>query len=140
MVDNLHFIDLPVTAHTTDATVHMNRMVEIGMLRRLVDLHPFQWLAALPGVPHQLEFRAVRLDLRMAVHADLSGRNVGVGCCLHVGMAVPTIHSELAGVDLVGKGDGLGRLVSNPHILGIEIIPNPGTDTAAQHDQAEDDF
>lgn len=101
MVDHFHLVHLPVAAHAAHAAVHMHRMVEVDVVWRLVNLHPLDRLASLPGIPHQLQLRILTLDLRMAVHTNLGRRNVRIRRGLHVRVAVTTIHPQLAGVDLM---------------------------------------
>src|SRR6056297_2205507 len=40
MIHHRHFVDLPVTLHATDTAIHMSRVVEIRVLRKLVNLNP----------------------------------------------------------------------------------------------------
>jgi hypothetical protein len=61
----------------------------------------------------------------MAVHADLSCRDVGIGRSLHVGMAIAAVHPQLSGVDLVGERNGLSRFVPDPRVFRGEVIPYP---------------
>ncbi len=125
VVDDLHLIHLPVAAHAAHASVYMHRVMEIRIVGGLVDLHPLDGFAGLPRIPHQLEFRILALDLRMAVHADLSGRDVRIRRSLDVRMAIAAIHPQLSGMDLVGKRDRLSRFVTDPRVFRGKIIPNP---------------
>jgi len=140
MVNLVHLIHFTVATHAADPAVHVHRMVEIHMLRRLVDLNPLHRLARLPGVAHGLELGILALNLRMAVHADLRCRDVRIRRGFDKGMAVATVHAELAGVNLVGEGNRLRGLIAHAHVRGIEVIPNPCADPSTQQQQAEDDF
>ena len=55
-------------------------------------------------------------------------------------MAVPAVHPELFGMDLVGEGNWLGRLVPHPRELRCEIIPNARAHSTTGHQDAEQDF
>ena len=54
VVNDLHFIHLPVAAHAAHAPVYMHRVMEIGVVGGLVDLHPLDGFTGLPGIPHEL--------------------------------------------------------------------------------------
>ena len=43
----VHLVDLAVAFHATDAAVDMDGMVEINVIRQLMDLHPGNRLAGL---------------------------------------------------------------------------------------------
>lgn len=45
---HIHFIDAPVTAHTTDAGVQVNTVIEISVVGQLVHLRPLDGLACFP--------------------------------------------------------------------------------------------
>jgi hypothetical protein len=103
----------------------MHRVVEISVIRSLVDLHPLNRFTGLPRIPHELKFWIFALDLRMAIHTDLSCRDVGIGRGLDIRMAIAAVHPQLPSVNLVREGDGLSRFVPDTRVLRGEVIPNP---------------
>ena len=54
----------------TDAAVNVNRMVEIDVIRHLMDLHPFDRLACGRAVAHHRQTGIILEHLGVAVHAD----------------------------------------------------------------------
>ena len=140
MVDDFHVIHLSVTGHATDAPVHVNRMVEVDVIRRLVNPYPGNRVAGFPGFADGSQFRAQRLDLGVAVHAGLRSGNVGVRGFLHPGVAVAAIHSQLVDVQRVIEGHGLGWLIANPGIFGRKVIGHAGDHAGRYHRNADQDF
>jgi hypothetical protein len=61
----------------------------------------------------------------MAVHADLSRRDVRICRRLDVGMAIAAVHPQLSRVNLVGKRDRLSRLIPDPRVFRGKVIPYP---------------
>ena len=128
LVDNLHFIDGAVATVAAHATVHVNSVVKIGVVRNLVNANPVDRLARLPTLTHWGQLRTIRLDLGMAGHASLSGRHIRVRGDLDEAMTIPTIHPELLYVDDVREWDGLGGLVTDAGVFRGEIIGQPTSD------------
>jgi hypothetical protein len=75
LVDHAHLIDGPVTAVTADATIHVNSVVEISVIRQAMDLDPGNGLSGLPTLADRREAGAVRQDLALPVAVD-----AGLGC------------------------------------------------------------
>jgi len=48
MVDDLHVVDLAVARHATDATIHVNGVVEVDVVRGFVDPNPRNRIPAFP--------------------------------------------------------------------------------------------
>ena len=122
VVDDLHVIHLAVAGHATDAPVHVNCMVEVDVVRRLVNANPGNRIAGFPGFADRGQFWAQRFDLGVAVHAGLCPWNVGVGRFLHPSMAVTAIHSELVDVQRVIKSHRLRGLIAHPRVFGGKVI------------------
>ena len=138
LVDDLHFIDRAVAAVAAHATVHMHSVVEIGVVGNLVDADPVDWLAGFPTLAHGGEFRTISLDLSVAGHTGLGGRDIRVRGDLNEAMAVAAIHAELLHVNHVGEGNGLGGLVSDPRVFWSEIIGEPASNGGDQRAGAND--
>jgi len=69
---------------------------------------------------------ALRLDLRVAVHAGLRGRNGRIGALVDRRVTVQAVHAEVARMQLVAVGDRLRRLIArfNPFRVMQEEHPS----------------
>lgn len=84
VVDHRHFVNTTVAFDTTDPPIDVRRMVEVGILGNLVDLHPLDRLSGIIFVifvhclTERLELWRIGLHLprTMTVPADLSGGNI----------------------------------------------------------------
>ena len=99
VVDRVHLVDLAVTLHAADASVHMNGVVEIDVIRGLVDLHPRNGLAAGIRLPDQTQLGRVFGHDGVAAHAGLRRRDVGEPRFFDVAVAVTAVDPQLIGVD-----------------------------------------
>lgn len=107
LVNDGHFIDTPVARRTADAFIHVNRVIEVCVVRQVVHANPFQRLARLETGAHRLEVRTVRPDLFVTAHANISRRNAGRRRCLHARVAVAAIDAVVAHVMLMTELNGL---------------------------------
>src|SRR6186997_2330584 len=96
-----NLINRAVACRTLNAAMHMNAVIEIDKIRKVVDASPFERPIFTKTGAHRFERRAVRPDLRMTVHANLRGRNSSKRTVLHGGMAVTAIDSDAGYVVLV---------------------------------------
>jgi hypothetical protein len=133
MVNDLHMIYMAVTGYAANPPVHMNGVVEIDVVRGLVNANPRNRVAGLPRFPNGRKLWTKRFDLRVAVHAGLGGGDIRVRGFFHSRMAVTAIHTELIHVEGVIKGNGLGGLVSHPGVFWGEVVGHSGND-ASHHD------
>ena len=135
LVDYAHLVHRSVATVATDPAVHVDRVIEVGVVRQTVDLHPRDGLAGLPAFTHRRKTRAVRQDLSFPVTVDagLGGWEVGVGGHLDEAVAVAAVHSELFDMQRMGEGNRLIRLVADPGVLGGEIVPDTESDGGADH-------
>lgn len=138
LIDDLHFIHRTVAAVAAHPTIHVNGVVEIGVVWNLVDADPVDGLAGFPALAHGGELRTVGLDLRMAGHASLGGRNIRVRGDLDETMAVAAIHAELLNVNHVGERHRLVRLVADPRVFWSEVIGEPASNGGDQRTGAND--
>jgi len=76
MGHDFHLIHLAMACHTGDATVYVNRVVEINIVRRFVDTNPRNWISRCIARSNRLKQFAVCLYLAVAGHTGASGRNV----------------------------------------------------------------
>ncbi len=59
MVNDFHMVDVAVTSHTTDATVDVDGMIEIDVIRCLMNSNPRHGVSAFPRLAHGTELRAL---------------------------------------------------------------------------------
>ena len=64
-----HFIDSAVTRRTTDAFVHVNTVIEISVIRQIVNADPLDRFAGAKTGAHRFEIWTVRPDLFVTTHA-----------------------------------------------------------------------
>ena len=55
--------------HAAHPAIHVHGVIEKGVIRHLVNIHPLDRLARIPALTHRRQLRAVLLDVLVAVHA-----------------------------------------------------------------------
>ena len=93
--DLFHEIHPAVARHAGNPAVDVGRMVEIGIIRQVVNPNPADWLTAFPALPQRFEQRGILFDVSMAVHARLGGRDRSVGCIFHSVVEIATVDPKL---------------------------------------------
>jgi hypothetical protein len=91
----------------TDPFVHMNAVVKVDKVGQYIDPIPGYRLPGLKAVTNRRQDRALRPNLRVAVHANLSRGHARKGRGFDCGMAVPAIDTVIADMMLVTEGDWL---------------------------------
>src|SRR6187431_2211115 len=76
LVNLFHLVDPAVTTHAADAAGHVGAVVEVGVVREVVDLHPLDGFARLVAFADRRKLGTRRPDLAMTIHAGL-GRGDG---------------------------------------------------------------
>jgi len=128
LINHLHLIDVSVAALAGDPPVHVRRVVEVNVVRRLVDPNPFDRLPIVSGIVHihrpvkRSQLRAVTLNVLMAVPARAARRNVRMPRDIHKRVAIPTIQTDLVDVNLVRKWNRLRRLIAHHQRLGSRVV------------------
>ena len=105
----VHLVDLAVATLATHALRHVNRVVEIGVVRHVVDAVPLHRFVFVITLAQGFEDVGTRPHLLVAVHAGLGRRDAGEVRIFYRGVAVAAIDSELADVVSVAECDGLGN-------------------------------
>jgi hypothetical protein len=118
----------------------VNGVIEINVVRNLVDLDPFHRIARLVAGAHRREQRAVGLDLVVAVHARLRGRHGGRRALVHADMAVTAIDAELAVMQRMAERHRLDGRVANARVFRRGVIGGGRGDDANQHQDENDDL
>jgi hypothetical protein len=137
VVDDFHVVDVAVASDATDSAIHVNRVIEVDVVRGFMNPDPRNRIARLPRLANCGKLGTLGFDLSVAVHAGLGGWNIGVGGFFNSRMAVTTIHAELIHVEGVIKGYGLGGLVSHPGVFWSEVVGHTGNDASHHHCQTD---
>src|ERR1700756_4003686 len=96
-----------MTRRTTNAFIYVNRVIEIGEVRQVVNANPLQWFPGLETGGHLFELRPVSPNLLMTIHADRGRRNAS-GCGrLDRSMTIATVDAVIADVVFVTELDWL---------------------------------
>ena len=74
--DNFHFVDLPVTLDTADPSVYVGSVIEVGVIRSLMNPNPRHRITAGVALTNRSQQRTVGLDLIVAIHAGLRSRDI----------------------------------------------------------------
>lgn len=120
LVDNFHGVDSAMTLHTTDATVDVGRVIEVRVVRQIMDLDPLHRHACFVTFMQRGQVHAFGVDLRVAVHARLRWRNRRDRRVLNRVVAVSTVHAEFTGMQSMAKWNRLRRHVSDVGRLRTE--------------------
>ena len=72
-----HLIDPPVASGATDSFRHMHAVIEIDVVRQIVNPVPLERRVRGEAFPHRCEQRHVAKDLGMTMHAGLAGGHAG---------------------------------------------------------------
>jgi hypothetical protein len=139
LIGQRHQIDPPVTGRTTDAFVHVNAVIEIDEVWKVVHSRPLDRLAGAPAFANRFEIRTVRPDLGMAIHASLSWRNARISKSLNGGMTIAAIDSVVSDVMFVAELNGLfAREISLGVVRGPVEFEQKPNDYRDEEDRAED--
>jgi hypothetical protein len=113
-----HVVDRAVALFASDATRHMNAVIEIDKVGQIVDASPANWLPGSGALVQSRQFWAVPPDQPMTRETCFRGWQPCEGRDLDSGVAIPAIDSQLTRVVAVTKFD---RLVTD-HIDFRRII------------------
>ena len=133
-------IDGAVTTETTDAAVHVRRVIVINVIDSAIDPYPLHWVTRFPTRPHRLQFRIILLHLRMTVHARLGVRHVGLCRHFHKAVTIAAIHSQLRHMNVVRKRHRLNRFVADLCVLWRHVIPGCRGQSTDRNDTADHQF
>jgi hypothetical protein len=98
-----HFVHLPMASRAADTFRHVDAVIEVGIIRQVMNARPLDRLAGLPRIAHRLEDRRIRPNLRVARHANLRRRNSGEGGLLDAGVAISAIDPKPADMMLMAE-------------------------------------
>ena len=135
-----HMIDRAVTTETANAAVHVRRVIVVNVIDSAIDPHPLDRVLRFPALPHRFQLRIIFLYLRVAIHAGLSVRHIGMRRHFDKAVTIAAIHSQLGHMDVVWKRDWLDWFVTNFRVLRRPIIPGRRRQTTDHNDGTEEQF
>jgi len=98
-----HAVHRTMTGVATHSLINMNAVIEVDKIGKIIDAVPDERLATPEALPHRLEYRRIRPDLRMAVHAGLGRRNAGKTRGFDRGVAIAAINADGSHVVLMAE-------------------------------------
>ena len=110
---DFHVVDSTVARNTADALLHVRSVVEVHIVRQVVDPNPFNWLSAFPACAYRGQFLTLGVEFRVAIHTSLGGWNCRVFRVFDRGVTVTTVDCQLSGVERVAERDRLLRLIAD---------------------------
>ncbi len=126
LIDLLHLIDTTMTRHTTDPTCHMGAVVEVHVVRQVVDLDPLDRYVVRCALSNGKQLVALRMHESVAVHARRGRRNSRVARLVYRVVTIPTVDTHLARMQRMAVRNGLFWLVADISRLGRKAVPNKG--------------
>src|SRR5690242_18024025 len=93
-----------MAATATDSLVHVNAVVEVNEVRKIMHADPLQVFSGAEAFTDRFQHGRIGPDLRVAVHAGASGRNAGEIRGLHRSVAIAAIDAQAADVVLMAEG------------------------------------
>lgn len=118
-----HQIDAPMAGGAANALVYMNAVIEVDVVRQVVDASPCNRPAAPETRSHWLQEFSVRPNLSVAAHAGFGRRNTCEGRGFHRRMAIAAIYAIVGDVMLMAEGNWLILRYSN---IGREVTTVDG--------------
>jgi len=91
--NDFHLVDLAVALIAGNTAADVDGVVEINVVRKFVHSLPVDRITRRVAGADRREQRAVRLDVRVAVHAGLRRRQIGPAGLLDIAMAVAAIDA-----------------------------------------------
>ena len=114
MLHHIHFIHFTMAADARNTPVDVDRVVEIDVIGRFMDLDPRKGFVLFETLPNWGESGIIRQNLSVALHTSLSRGNVRKPTLIYVVVAISTINAHLARMNLMREGNRLDRLVPHP--------------------------
>lgn len=121
-----HLVDSTVTRHASHSPSYVGAVVEIHVIRKVVDFYPFDGLPSRCTLPDREQLGAVRVDEGMAVHTRRGGRDGRVARLVDCVVTVLTVNSEFTRMERVTVGNWLLGLVSDICRFRRHAVPDQG--------------
>ena len=120
LVQQRHFVDLAVTFGAPDTLCDVDGVVEVYVIRQVVDAVPDERCIVGKTVTYWRQDRCIRPDLRMARHAGIGRWHARVAGSLDRCVTEATVEPEAVDMVLVTERD---RLLHSP--VGVKAIVHP---------------
>src|ERR1051325_2354001 len=91
-----HLIDRPVTGRAADSLVHMDVVLEIGEVGKIIDADPLNGFITSKTLADRLQYRILGEYLRVTTHASFGRGDPGEGRVFDAGMTVAAIDPVVA--------------------------------------------
>ncbi len=98
----------------------MDGMVEISIVRQVVNSDPLDWFTSPKTRANRFQIRTISPNLFVAIHADARGRDSGRGSSFYRGVTVAAINTVISNVVFMAK---LYRLLPLEPLAGIPGRP-----------------
>ncbi len=131
LVHEGHLIDAAVARFTTNTLFHVDAVVEVDVVGKIVNFGPLNGLIGTVALADRFQRGAVDPDLRVAVHAGLGGRHHGMLRILNARVAVAAFNAHRADVVGMAERDRLFAGIALPRgitRIGDELEEDPGQD------------
>ncbi len=127
----VHRVHAPVAFDATDAARDVDGVIEINVVRHVMDLHPRNRRIVCGAVADDLQPRIVFQHDIVAVHARRSAGKIGEPRFFHAVVAIPAIHAELARMNPMRKRHRLDGLITHTRVFGREVNRHACRDASA---------
>lgn len=121
---HFHLVDTTVTCCATNTRGDVHLVVEEGIVRQHVNIHPANRFVLFVTKTHLRQLLALGQNLRVTTHTDLCGRDGGVARFVHCVVAVATVQSQRSRVKFVTEGYRLLRSVTYIGEFGRKPVPD----------------
>ena len=96
-----HQIHSSMAGGATDALVHVDAVVKVDKIGKIVNSRPLKGHSGPPTLPDRFEIGAVGENLRMTIHTSLGRGNAGKSGDLHRSMTVAAVNPFITNVMFV---------------------------------------
>ena len=130
LVGQVHLVDFTVAGVTADTLGHVDRVIEVRVVRQVMHAFPRNRLVLLKAFANRPEHFRAGPHLLMAVHAGLRRRDACEGRGLHTRVAIPAIDAQFTHVMLVTERHGLIDDIAFAGDVGRSVDNGPAEDRA----------
>jgi hypothetical protein len=116
LISDWHLVDSSVAGGTTHTFVYVNAVIEVGVVRKIVNSNPLDGFSGAKTGSNWFQIRTISPDLLVTIHARSSRRHSCRSRSLYGCVAVPTIDAIVSEVMLVTE---LNRLLPLNPLTGV---------------------
>ena len=130
-----HLIHAAVAGNAAHAARHVRTVVEVHVVGQGVHFNPRDRCFLRERLANGQQLAARRGNLLVAIHARGRRRNGGESGPLHRGVAIATVHAQLAGMQRMAERNGLLRGIAHPPRFRRTAVIEHGHDIHGSGDQ-----